>query len=67
MTTPMAISDTRLVAKYGYAMNISPAANCGQRCCFLPYTNSTNPIPAVMSDKNSHAGSRDMMQEPGRR
>ncbi len=67
MTTPMASSDATLVAKYGYAMKVSPAANCGQRCCFFPYTNRTNPTPPMMSDKNSHAGSRDMMQEPNQR
>src|SRR6516165_8570181 len=67
MTAPVATNDTRLVAKYGYPMNSSPAANSGHRSCFLPYTNSTNPMPLGMSDMNSHVGSRDMVVELGRR
>src|SRR5262249_2842535 len=61
ITAPVATSDTRLVAKYGYTMNSSPAANSGHRSCFLPYTNSTNPMPFGMSDTNSHVGSRDIL------
>ena len=45
MTAPVATNDTRLVAKYGYTMSSSPAAICGHRSCFLPYTNRTNPMP----------------------
>ena len=67
MTRPVATRETRLVAKYGYTMNTSPAASCGQRSCLFPYTNSTNPMPPRMSDKNSRVGSRDMVQELCRR
>src|SRR5262245_59036184 len=59
MTAPVATNDTRLVAKYGYTMSSSPAAICGHRSCFLPYTNRTYPTPPGMSETNSHVGSRD--------
>src|SRR5436190_9822356 len=64
MTAPTAHIDTRLVVKYGYTMNSSPAINCGHRCCFLPYTNSTKPIPPGNSETNNHAGSRLTSAEP---
>ena len=67
MTKAIATSETRSVVKYGYAINVSPATNCGQRCCFRPYTNSTNPIPAGMSDRNSHVGSRNTMSVSARK
>src|SRR5215510_3883203 len=67
MTAPVTTNDTRLVAKYGYTMNASPAATCGHRSCFLPYTNSTNPTPPGMSETKSHVGSRDMVVELRRR
>jgi hypothetical protein len=49
--------------KYGYTINSSPAARCGHRPCFFPYTKSTNPIPLGMSDTNSHVGSNVMGHE----
>ena len=54
---PTTASDITVVAKYGYTIKITPAANCGHRCCFLPYVNSTNPMPLGMSDNISHVGS----------
>src|SRR5262249_9617753 len=59
MTAPVATNDSRLVAKYGYSISSSPAAICGHRSCFLPYTNRTNPTPLGMSETNNHVGSRD--------
>jgi hypothetical protein len=67
MTAPVAATDTRLVAQYGYTRSASPATICGHRPCFLPYTNRTNPTPPGMSETNSHVGSRDTAVELGRR
>ena len=53
MVAPMATSDTMPVVKYGYTMNSNPAAKCGHRCCFFPYTNSTNPMPPGINERNS--------------
>lgn len=60
MAAPVAVSDTRPGVKYGYTINSSPAARCGHRCCFFPYTNSTNPTPPGISETNSHVGSKVM-------
>ena len=57
--TPTSVSAATLVAKYGYTMNARPAARCGHRSCFLPYTNSTNPTPPGMSERKSQVGSKD--------
>ena len=62
MALPVARSDITVVAKYGYTMNSRPAAKCGHRCCFLPYVNSTNPMPLGMSDNISHVRSIVMLE-----
>ena len=60
ISTPTPMSMLIVVVTYGYTDNAAPATMCGQRPCFLPYTNSTKPIPLGMSDRNSHVGSRFM-------
>src|SRR3954465_7268363 len=42
-------------------MSASPPAICGHGASFLPYTNSTKPIPLGIRLKNSHVGSSDML------
>ena len=38
-------------------MNATPNRKIGHRCCFLPYTTMTKPIPPGISERNSHTGS----------
>src|SRR5215510_2480037 len=41
-------------------MNARPKPRIGQRCCFLPYTNITNPTPPGISDSSISEGSSDI-------
>jgi hypothetical protein len=57
MAAPVAISDRRLGVKYGYTVNNTPATMWGHRCCFFPYTKSTNPMPPGINETRSQVGS----------
>src|SRR5262249_28747902 len=61
IAAPIARFSTSVVTKYGYTISARPPASCGHRSCFLPYTNRTNPIPLVTSERNSSPGSSDMI------
>ena len=53
MSAPMPASEVTVGVKYGYSINARPATSCGGRACFLPYTNSTNPMPPGINERNS--------------
>ena len=62
MTAPVAVIDSPPSTKYGYTIISSPAISWGIRCCFVPYTNNTNPMPLATSDRKRPVGSSDMVR-----